>query len=251
LGLRRDANGVPVLDEFEIESLGERFLAHVAPDVLASPTFTPLAEVLTTLQSLGHLTCDFLTPLGYSPEGYRFLGCYRRDLKRIFIDRDLADTDPRFPFTVAHELGHFYLHSQVRPAALGLDPDGAIVDSARDLVVHRVDSSRPRSIIEWQANRFAASILVPRATLSKAVEDIQRAIGITHNIGIVWYDPQPQSRRDYQNIVLRLSALYRVSRSVIRYRLAELRISREFTPRGVPRRVGDLLSEALNELFKE
>ena len=87
--------------------------------------------------------------------------------------------------------------------------------------------------------------------LEIASPDAARAMGITHNVGIVWYDRQPQSRRDYNNIIALLSALYRVPRSVSRYRLAEMGISRDYSPTGYPTKVGELLSQALTDLFSE
>lgn len=247
--LRRDADGVPVVDGMEIEKLAERFLASLVPSVLRAATFTPLAEIVTILRDRGLIKVDFCTDLGYSRKGYKYLGCYLREKQTIYIDRALEDTDPRFPFTVAHELGHFYLHSRLSSTALGGEASPEIRDTSRDLVVHRVESTSPRSLIEWQANRFAAALLVPQATLHGAVIAEQRQMGITRRLGMVWVDSQPSSRRDYRDIIIRIANLYKCSRAVVRYRLAELGISREFSRTGWPTRVGDLLGDALEDLF--
>lgn len=249
LSLTRDALGIPVLDALDLEGLAERFLQHLAPSVLVAPQFTPLADIMTRLHSMGYLTFDLNARLGLSPKGHKYLGCYNVERKRISIDASLSDADPRFPFTVAHELAHFYLHSAVKLAALVGARGVEILDSTRDLVVHRVEAATPRSLIEWQANRFAAAVLIPRATLREAVTGLQKEMGITRNLGLVWVDQQPQSRRDYRETAARLTLLYRTSRAVVRYRLAELGISREFSAKGWPVQVGALLTDALRDLF--
>jgi hypothetical protein len=109
-----------------------------------------------------------------SPKGHKYLGWYVPALRLIRIDKILGDNDPRFPFTVAHELGHFYLHNELNPEVLDNAPE--IRDSIREIVIHRVESSRPRSFIERQANRFAAAVLIPRRTIIDAVIRISRIL---------------------------------------------------------------------------
>src|SRR5579862_1636885 len=224
MSLKRDDLGIPVLDAQDIEQLSERFLGHAAPQVLSAPLFTPLAEIMDLLRREGHCSFQFDEDLGATPEGYKYLGYFDIRRRHISIDRSLSTEDVRFPFTVAHELGHFYLHQTVRPDALGSSGTDAIRDSTRDLVTHRVEGSRPRSLIEWQANRFAAGILMPRRTVRRAVENAQRARGITRGLGTIWLDRQPRSKRDYHLVMGDISATYRVSRAVTRYRLTELGI---------------------------
>lgn len=179
-----DEFGIPVLDGDGVEERAEQFLADVAPEVLGRPLFTPLAEIMRTLQVTASVNFELLVDLGVSPEGHKYLGLYLPSLRLISIDKKLTDVDPRFPFTVAHEIGHFYLHSQINLQAF--QPDSKIKDSSRDIVIPRADTRTPRSRIEWQANRFAAAILIPRRTITTAVIQIQKAIGINRNLGIVW-----------------------------------------------------------------
>jgi Zn-dependent peptidase ImmA (M78 family) len=139
----------------------------------------------------------------------------------------------------------------VLPAAFDLPSNGAIIDTPRDLVMHPGASDRPRSIIERQAHRLAAAILVPRRTLPRAVAELQRGMGITRKVGNVCYNRQPQSARDYDKIIAFLSALYSVSLPVMRYRLAELGFTEEFSPTGFASKLGDVLRQALRDLFKD
>ncbi len=71
------------------------------------------------------------------------------------------DREQRKRFTIAHEIGHFILHSN---ASLHVDPE----------MVHFRDenSSRAVSIEEIQANQFAAELLMPTENLTKDLQKL-------------------------------------------------------------------------------
>lgn len=72
-----------------------------------------------------------------------------------------TDSEVRKRFTIAHEIGHFILHSN---ASLHVDSE----------MVHFRDekSSKAVSIEEIQANQFAAELLMPTANLSRDLEKL-------------------------------------------------------------------------------
>jgi Zn-dependent peptidase ImmA (M78 family) len=246
--LPREDLGIPVLDAEDVEQLSGRFLSRVAPACLRGPRFAPLAEIMQAIQSKGLCTFSFDEDLGCTPEGYKYLGYFDIKRKHIAIDVSLSTEDPRFPFTVAHELGHFYMHGKIKPEALRSVRPDEIRDSTRDLVTHRIDAANPRSLLEWQANRFAAGILMPRLTVRDGLVEVQRARGIRRQLGLIWVDRQPSSNREYGATLTQLAAMYRVSRSVARYRLRELGLL-HFDANTMPRRISESLGDALGELF--
>lgn len=73
----------------------------------------------------------------------------------------------RLRFTLAHELGHLSLHRNLRLDFQSLDATArAIVDGERELQIgHRVLES-PGDFLEWQANSYAAALLMPRITFT-------------------------------------------------------------------------------------
>ena len=83
----------------------------------------------------------------------------------------------RYRFTVAHEVGHWVMH--VDKSALDhprlFDPadptmyDGGIICRSND-----------RSNREWQANMFAAMLLMPRGLVIEAVSGIRRPIPVNY-----------------------------------------------------------------------
>ncbi len=238
--IKRDRYGVPILDAQAIEHVAEGFLSIFASQVLDNPIFTPIAAILDQLQRDDVLVVDLASDLGRSPEGQKYLGCFNQRTCSVRIDRSLLDDDPRFSFTVAHELGHFVLHRDVD--LVGLDQKGSeIRDTARHLTMNRLDSSNPRSFLEWHANRFAAGILLPRRTVASAVAGVQRDLGISRNLGMIWVSTSQSRDRDYIRTIVALSELYQTSKAVVRYRLEELGLVK------LPRRKSDFVS--LGELL--
>lgn len=252
-----DPNGVPVLSSEDIEDLAEKFLRKVAPKCLDYPTPFPLFGAVRRLEGRGHFR--------YVPAnlGDHYLGAFNTKRKIIYIHEDLLEGDPRLPFTVAHELGHFYLHSKVDPADLApiatsvqrerLEGSGTsdrvIFDGPGEMVLGRARTDNPRSVLEWQANRFAGAILIPRRTLKAALFHVQQHIGITRHLGLIWLTNQRGSAHDFAATVKFLSERYQTSRSVMRIRLYSLDLVRE---QGLPvpmRRLGDVIGNALNDLF--
>jgi Zn-dependent peptidase ImmA (M78 family) len=239
----RDRHGIPIVDNWEIEGLAEHFLSQTAPRLLGTPLAFPIAELVDQLTKAKYCTFSFDEDLGEDSNGKRCLGYYSLSRRHIAIDLSLSAEDPRLPFTFAHELGHFYLHGRVSAYAINQNNAEEIRDTSEDILTFRIDGARPRTRIEWQANRFASALLVPRQTLPSALDFVQREIGIARR-GRVYLDHQPQNQRDYRKILLLLSNRYRVSQSVVRYRLRDMGLLQEhasFAPQSMRQSVEELL----------
>lgn len=79
---------------------------------------------------------------------------------RIFVNS--AKHQNRINFTLAHELGHYFLHRN-----LIVDQDLVDVDDTIDHVhmLYRMDDAKELANIEREANRFAAYLLMPKDLL--------------------------------------------------------------------------------------
>jgi Zn-dependent peptidase ImmA (M78 family) len=244
--LQRDSLGVPKLSSEDIESIAEEFLQELAPSVLTTLTFTPLAYIFQTLEKRQMCTVSFDGDLGES-DGAPRLGVYSMTNNHVTISRTLSKTDPRYSFTCAHELGHYALHQPLDPKALQRPGEVEIRDSARELMTYRVQGG-PRSTIEWQANRFAASVLMPRVTLRAALARVQDHLGIGRR-GYIHLDNQRRSQDDFDNTIARLSAHYKVSKAVVRVRLSEMSLINVAPSYGLAA-VNEDLGKALHALFR-
>jgi len=83
---------------------------------------------------------------------------------RIFVGADASYERDRF--SVAHELGHVYLHSQ--ESVSDPEPGGRI--SARRVMAGRPDFGASNDRWEWEANWFAAELLMPRKSVVELSE---------------------------------------------------------------------------------
>jgi hypothetical protein len=102
-------------------------------------------------------------------EGAQILGRTELLAGRISVDCDLKQAEPRrYRFTVAHELGHWVLH---RPLAMSsrdhpeLFPKGTVLVTTESSLSPSQPAGRRVPPVEWQANRFASFLLIPRALL--------------------------------------------------------------------------------------
>jgi len=110
----------------------------------------------------------------------------------IVVNKD--NSPERQRFTIAHELGHYFLHS-----AQSVHVDDI---ATTDLVLYRNEvSSQATHLFEIEANQFAAELLMPEMLISKDVERFQK-----ENLGM-------------SDIVEKLSKKYNVSQAAMAIRL--------------------------------
>ena len=124
----------------------------------------------------------------FSEESSAALIAKRGSSTRIFVEQ--SDPPYRKRFSIAHELGHHFLH---------LVNDGEILDTHRDMFRDKEPAEGPvseRRLRELEANWFAASLLMP--------EEFVR------------------SEWENNSIVPRLAKAFNVSREAMGYRLDAL-----------------------------
>lgn len=126
-------------------------------------------------------------PEGYSPFPHEKVQKDKNDLEIFFVNLDdnnvsgvilfkedkfsilINKLEPRTRqhFTIAHELGHYFLHQEV----IKSEETKAIVDGDNFLdgsqILYRMDDAR-RNEIETEANNFAASLIMPAELVKRA-----------------------------------------------------------------------------------
>lgn len=85
------------------------------------------------------------------------LGYYNHLKKEIVVDPEKCKNDARTTFTVAHELGHISLH-------------GWIMTSHQQFAKQNKNDKNWR--LEWQATRYAVSLLSPKQTVVKVFDSM-------------------------------------------------------------------------------
>lgn len=135
--------------------------------------------------------------------------------KIMYIDGDPvifynADHNHRMiNFTIAHELGHYFLkHLE--------NEKSEIVCINRDL--QKSDDSRDKREVE--ANFFASCLLMPFNLVQPVFKDFMEW-NRRYN-GVLYVDKQPSNFADYKACIMRMQVHFYVSQTVIRYRLIGL-----------------------------
>lgn len=137
----------------EIHAKAEQYAARFNPDKLAPFPWENVVDVYPEL--VIHHT-DTL------PDEISGATIYQDDKFFILINNTKPET--RQNFTLGHELGHFFLHTDTLKAEGFVDTEN-FLDNPN--ILYRVDPSS-RSIFEREANHFAASLLMPAELVQKA-----------------------------------------------------------------------------------
>jgi hypothetical protein len=153
--------------------------------------------------------------------------------RRVGIDQRLDPTNSpsmlgRYHFTLAHEAGHWRLHRHLFQRSanqLGLLPQGVV----RPEYICRSSDTAP---IEYQANRFASCLLMPREVVKRAwhewrgdmepiyADDLAAAFGWKPFTSL----DDPNAKLLMDAAVLPLAERFEVSGEAMRIRLQGLRL---------------------------
>jgi len=158
---------VPYLSEEAIEADAESLLAEY--QLAWHPTSIPPVPVEDILENFLGLSLgfgDLREMLGFDD----VLGATWVEGRSVVIDQSLSPEHPgtvegRYSFTITHEIGHWRLHLPLcwkDPAQMGLFEEQRCQPS----IVCR--SSLAKERIELQADKYAASLLMPRKMVLEA-----------------------------------------------------------------------------------
>lgn len=127
---------------------------------------------------------------------------------KIILSNSLISNQGRLRFTLAHELGHLILHSEILAAYEGMSGDKPYPLSESDL--ERMDV---------QANKFASYILMPKVVFRTMVQSLFKTLNINAMKFII--DNQPFKTRLLHSILYQVSTEFKVSMEAAFIRLKE------------------------------
>jgi len=116
-----------------------------------------------------------------------FLGGISFETKTIFVNASIEDHEGRYTFTIAHEIGHHVLHKDVYDELI----------SDRSQIMCREEKKKP--LIERQADRFAAALMMPRQTITAEVNRLVN-VGPKSLGGALKLAGQLQSTSGFRNV---------------------------------------------------
>lgn len=230
------------LSRENIDKKAEEVLLHFNPQAFAQkrPSIYNVVEGLIREFKVPFL---FSKDLGCSPRGKRILGRFNFQPREILIDAVLPYDSPRFRWTLCHEIGHLVLHRKLEPKVISTEK--RLIDTRHELRFIRTATRSELEWIEWQANQFASSMLLPHAVVYEALADVQKQLDIPRP-GWIYLDSTKHNVSAYFSTLRILSERLNVSRTMLRIRLLNLGVLVD----GRPER-RDAIQEALRSLFLE
>jgi Zn-dependent peptidase ImmA (M78 family) len=170
-------------------------------------------------------------------DGTPILGSANFRRKTIEINSHSIKTRERF--TIAHEIGHFVLgHEQYLRSE-------AIVE--RDLfVTDEKSSSFNYERLEYQANAFSAELILPDAVFLQKTAQFRRDLEIRdRGHGYVFVDDQPCNFLVYNELLLRLSNYFEVSKQAIEVKLRKSKMLTDRRRRNEISPIASLISDLI------
>lgn len=136
----------------------------------------------------------------------------------IYINSQLREDHKRAKFTIAHEIGHWYLH-----VPLLKDVIISFEDTNETIFVPNKSEQR----MEIQANHFAAELLIPREIIKCELPYLLVKYGIRKMP--LYIDNQKCNINNYHNIIGEFAHKHNLSKATVAYRLMDLKLL-EMTP---------------------
>ncbi len=226
--------GIDRLSKIDIEQIAEKELNHINPLVLSD------AHPLNVRLLLDYIRDKLEVDIIYEDNESKILGSCDILNTEIFINNSVRDTN-RELFILAHELGHFILHQKL---SIGQTSYDSFEDSEYNFRTNKYDLKNPKNWIEWQANYFATSLVVPKVPLVAQMLIIQESMNL--HKGKIYVDDQIQNIRDFSELITRISTLFNVTKTTVIYKLKELNM---IIDKSRIKTIGQIIFENKEEFF--
>jgi len=221
----------------EIESLAQAVLSEVSVKRLGR---AELLDICHREKSKNGLTLNLST--NNPSRFFNAIGSICFDPLEIWVFAEGPELDPRARFTLAHELGHYFLgHGEYMLREYSADED-LLEESAPEIF----DADLRR--LEWQANHFASCVLMPKSQIEADFATLTESLSLADKgFGALYVDNQACNLNSYFLITGKLMQDYRVSRQAVTYRLVDLGLIRDKRYSEAPH----FVSLALSHLFRD
>lgn len=172
----------------------------------------------------------------FDPEENNYFGTCNIDQKLIGISKKIVNT-PKELFVLGHELGHYILHQGL---AINQELLNSFSDSEYDFSIRKHRLENPRHWVEWQANYFSASLLLPKTSI------IAKTWQYSNSKKNLVFDNDYNNQKEAGRIIEKLANHFNVSKTTIMYRLKELNM---ITDNISTKSIGELINLWKSEYF--
>lgn len=222
------------LSKEQIAIMANRELDRINPEILKSGYMLSV-EYLTEylLNNYGLKIIDWDSELSS-------LGFCDLENNTIGINKLIRGTR-RELFILSHEIGHYILHQKL---SIGQTQYNMFQDAEYNFKTGKHDLKNPKHWIEWQANYFATSLIMPKSVFIARLWKCQ--LEMNSRKGVIFLDDQYENIKAFTNLVDKLSYYFSVTKTSAIYRLKELELINDQS-RLKP--IGKIITEFASDLF--
>lgn len=140
--------------------------------------------------------------------------------REIFLYGIESFTKEQLYFALAHEIGHFYLEHDKY-----LIEESKTENTSKNIIFSQSNTNIDR--LEFQANYFAATLLIPEKILISLFFSLLKKYEIVHRgIAPLYIDNQICNLENYRKVCLPLCNFFNVSQETLKIRLEELKLAK-------------------------
>jgi len=169
-----------------------------------------LEEICTALS----IDLQFTDQYVHDIDGTEILGTANFDRRAIFINAHGNVTRERF--TLAHEIGHFFLKHHLYLASESVIENDLRITSEKENSFHY-------ERLEFQANSFASNLILHDEIFKRKTAEFRRMLDITdRGHGYIFVDDQPHNYQAYEQLLTQLLTYFEVSKQAIHVKFNNL-----------------------------
>jgi Zn-dependent peptidase ImmA (M78 family) len=206
---------VPFIPQKDIENKCQGILENIG----YTTGKVPIEDLIKYLETNFGIVFKFENQLGCDDLGFEILGKANLDEATISISKTGNENAQRKKYTIIHEVGHIILEHKnylSKEYYAENDADGGGFD-----LINLKDIKR----LEWQANYFASSLLMPKNNFLTAFYNLINRLDIKdRGYGALYVDRQQCNLNNFYKITNSLKQEFDVSRKAISIRLKNLNL---------------------------
>lgn len=200
------------LTKEEIRLIAEAELNKINPAILSS--VPPRALSFQSLEK--YIRDELSSEIYWLPDDALQLGGYDSGKNIFYLNEKLRSSNRKL-FVLAHELGHYVLHRNLR---IDQDSYDSFSDPEFNFRTNNYELKNPKHWIEWQANAFSSALVAPAIPLLVRLYIYQQELGARQ--GKLYVDDQYVNVQTYRELVKKLAYYFDVSQTTIVYKLKDL-----------------------------
>jgi Zn-dependent peptidase ImmA (M78 family) len=226
--------GIKSLSQKDIEVIAENELEKIDTEILSK------AHGLEVEKLISYLKNEYEIEIIEIEAASELLGFCNLNNNTIGINENIKGTQ-RELFVLAHEFGHYILHQKLTINQKNYD---AFDDSTYNFRTGTRDLKNPRNWIEWQANCFASSLVLPKNQLYFTLKRFQRFKNLTE--GVITFSDDFNSITEFRSLISMLANHFNVSQISVEYKLNDLNLVKNYSKL---KTVGKIISDNRQQLY--